>query len=93
MKIGILSILISVSASFSLKDKRRVVKSLLDIIRNKYNVSAAEIDYLDSWRQAGIGFAAISNDSAVVHKVLNKIMEYIESNPEIEVLDSRIEEL
>jgi len=51
---------IEVPGSESLKDKRHVVKSILDTARNKFNVSAAEIDHLDSHKMAGLAFACVA---------------------------------
>ena len=50
----------------SLKDKRQVVKSLLDVIRKKFNVSAVlTLDHLDSHRRAGLAFVCVSNDKSI----------------------------
>jgi len=48
MVVGTLKITLAIPGSDSLKDKRQVVRSLLDVARNKFNVSAAEIDHLDA---------------------------------------------
>lgn len=82
---------IEVPGSESLKDKRHVVKSIVDTTRNKFNVSAAEIDHLDSHKMAGLAFACVSNESAFVNKVLNKVLEHVESNPLCEIVDTRME--
>ena len=82
---------LSVPASNSLKDKRQVVRSILDQIRNKFNVSAAEIDRLDSRRTAGLAFACVSNDAKLVNRMLARILDQVESNPLCEVTDSSLE--
>ncbi len=61
-------ITLEVPGSESLKDKRHVVKSILDTARNKFNVSAAEIDHLDSHKMAGLAFACVANESAFVSR-------------------------
>lgn len=91
MNVGILTIALSVPGSNSLKDKRQVVKSLLDNIRNRFNISAAEVGKLDSHRSAELGFSCVSNDKAVINSVLDKVIDYIESNPLCEIVDSYIE--
>ncbi|MCE5315236.1 DUF503 domain-containing protein [bacterium] len=88
MIIGVLTVDVSVPGSDSLKDKRHVVKSLLDHIRNKFNASAAEVGHLDSHRRAELAFACVSNEQALVNRMLNKILDQIESNPLCEVVDS-----
>ena len=91
MIIGVLTVELLVPGSNSLKDKRQVVKSLLANIRNKFNVSAAEMDNLDSHRRAGLAFACVSNDRNVANSMLDKIMDYIRSNPLCELAGSDME--
>jgi len=91
MVIGVLTVDLLVSDSNSLKDKRQVIKSLLDGIRNKYNVSAAELGGLDTWRRAVIGVACISNDKSVANTVLNKVLAGIEANPRVTVDGCQVE--
>ncbi|HUV03806.1 MAG TPA: DUF503 domain-containing protein [Armatimonadota bacterium] len=91
MIVGVLTVDLLVSDSNSLKDKRQVVKGLLDRIKNRYNVSAAELDGLDTWRRAVIGVACISNDKGVANAVLNKVLAGIEANPRVTVDGCRVE--
>jgi len=88
---GILSVTIEVPGSESLKDKRHVVKSMLDTARNKFHLSAAEIDHLDSHKMAGLAFACVGNEAAFVNMVLNKVLDHMMSNPLCEVVDSSME--
>ena len=85
MVIGVLTVEFLVSDSNSLKDKRQVVKSILDGIRNKHNVSAAELGGLDTWRRAVIGVACISNDRNMANTVLNRVLAGIERDPRVTV--------
>lgn len=91
MVIGVLTVGLMVADSNSLKDKRQVIKSLLDVIRNRYNVSAAELDSLDTWRRAVIGVACISNSQSVANTVLNNVLAGIEANPRVSVDSCDIE--
>lgn len=91
MVVGVLTVELIIPESNSLKDKRQVIKSLLDGIRNRYNVSAAELDALDSWRRAVIGAACISNDRKVANTVLNRVLEGIESNFRVSVTGCQLE--
>ncbi|MCL6630623.1 MAG: DUF503 domain-containing protein, partial [Armatimonadetes bacterium] len=77
--------------SNSLKDKRQVVKSLLDGIRNKFNVSAAEIDALDIWRRTVIGVACVSNDKSFANSVLNKVLDSVNANPRVSIESCQVE--
>ena len=91
MIVGILTIDFVIPDSHSLKDKRQVVKSVVDGIRHKFNVSAAELESLDTWRRAVIGVACISNDKEVANTLLNRVLATIESNPRLSVTDCRLE--
>lgn len=91
MVVGILTMDLLIPESNSLKDKRQVVKSLLDGIRNKYNVSAAEIDALDIWRRTVIGVACVSNDKSFANSVLNKVLDSVNANPRVSVESCQVE--
>ena len=91
MIVGTLTVILFIPGSDSLKDKRRVVRSMLDRIRGRFNASAAEIDLLDSHTTARLGFACVSNDAALVNRMLDKIRSEIESNPLCEVTDTELE--
>jgi uncharacterized protein YlxP (DUF503 family) len=86
MQVGTLVVEISIPGACSLKDKRQVVKSLLDTIRRKYNVSAAEVDHNDIWRSASLGFAVISNERALVGDTLDTVVREIDNELRCEVL-------
>ena len=85
MHIGSLTVTLYLHAAESLKDKRSVIKSLIETTRRKFNVSIAEVDDLDKWRRATIGIACVSNDVQYLNGVLDKVVESLESNPAIEV--------
>jgi hypothetical protein len=91
MHVGTLTITIYLHAAESLKDKRSVVKSLIETTRHKFNVSIAEVDDLDLWRKATIGVACVSNDKQFLNKVLDKVVDSLESNPAIEVGEVELE--
>lgn len=75
----------------SLKGKRKVVKSVKDRIRNKFNVSIAEIDCQDDWKMIVLGIATISNDQKFIHQVLDNVINAIDSMHLAEMLDYKIE--
>jgi len=76
-----------VPASTSLKDKRRVVKSLTSSIRGKFNVSVAEVDYVDLRQRGAVGLSCVSNSSFHARKVLMEIERFIRAHYEIEIVD------
>lgn len=68
--IGVLTLEIHVEDSHSLKDKRHVVKSLKDRLRDRFNVAVAEIDGLDSWQRSVVAAVTVSNDKVRAEQVL-----------------------
>jgi len=85
MRIGTLTLTLLLDGCASLKDKRQVIRSLIEVIRRKFNVSIAEIGDLDLWRRSVIGVACVSNDGAHANRVLDKLLDHIESRPDVEV--------
>jgi uncharacterized protein YlxP (DUF503 family) len=80
MVIGVCTVVLEISASHSLKDKRRVVKSILAKVRNQFNVSIAEVDANDSWQSAVLGVACVSSDAAYAHGLLTRMVEMISNS-------------
>ena len=78
--------------SLSLKAKRRVVKSIIARVGNKFNVSVAEVDDQDAWQLAALGVCYVSNDRRHTNEVLSKVVDFITgSRFEIEILGYEIE--
>ncbi len=75
MPIGSATVEIEIPASVSLKDKRRVVKSVIARLRQRYNLSVAEVDTLDEWHRATLVLVTVANDSGQVHRLLEKAMD------------------
>lgn len=73
MFIGIARFELFIPASTSLKDKRQVLRSVVDGIRKRYNVSIAEVDFQDLWQRAAIGVTCVSGSSAQCVKVMDEI--------------------
>ena len=82
----VLRIDIQAGTSGSLKEKRAVVRHLLDTARHRYRVAAAEVDHLDQWQIAGLAFAAVGSTGAHVGTVLDSVERSVWSHPEILVL-------
>lgn len=91
MVIGILTIALVIPGADSLKDKRQVLKSLIENIRNKFNVSVAEVADNDTWRRATIGIACVSNDRGMANRILDKVVDFAESNPVISIVSVELE--
>ena len=76
-KIGILSLHLHLPGCSSLKDKRRIVKSLIAKMKNKFNVSVAEIDYLDVWQDTEIAVTVVSNNKNKSMEILQSILNWV----------------
>ena len=75
-------------AAHSLKEKRAVVKTILEGARRRFQVSAAETDAQDSWQRAELGFSAISTSTTHVREVVDAVERFVWSFPEVEVVDT-----
>lgn len=73
--------------SYSLKDKRSTVKSLIKRIHNRYNVSIAEVGEQDMLNVSKIGIAITSSSQLIAQQMLDAIIEEIEAHYEIEIFD------
>ena len=91
ISVGILQFTVRLRGCHSLKQKRRVVKSIKDRLRARYNVSVAEIDDLDKWQVGTLGLTACSNDSKHTVAELHKILDQLRKHPEAELIDHQIE--
>lgn len=79
MPVAVAMVEISIPFAHSLKDKRHVVKSIIARLRNRFNVSVAEMEYMDIWQRTVLGIACISNDGKVANSEIDKAINYIES--------------
>ena len=91
MIIGLLSIEIFIPSSTSLKDKRMVLNHIRDKVRKKYNVSVAEVDFLDKWQRSLIGIALVTSQKSFAEEMLIKIFQQLDDDYNFEISQYRIE--
>lgn len=91
MHVGVCQVQLLLPENHSLKGKRRVLKSLIQRLQNKFNLSVAETGFQDNWQQAVLAFSVVSGDSALVNRTLDKILDFIESTGIVVVGDSSLE--
>jgi uncharacterized protein YlxP (DUF503 family) len=72
----------------SLKDKRQVVKHLVEGARHRFAVSAAEVDRQDVWQRAVLGFAVVTSSARLADEVMDDVDRFVWSHPEVEVLSA-----
>lgn len=87
----ILTIRLQLPSVGSLKEKRRILKSMFAKLRNSFNLSIAEVGHNDVLRTATVGAAVVSNEAAFGDKVIAKVIDRIESNPQVIVGDVHTE--
>jgi len=87
----ILNIRLELPSVFSLKEKRRILKSLITRLRNNFNISISEVDNNDVLRTATLGVAIVTNESSFGDKVIAKVVNKIEANPDLIVLEYHTE--
>ena len=91
MIIGLLTLDLHIPEANSLKLKRLVIKSLIDRIKNKFNVSVAEVDANDLWQRSIIGIALVANETQIINKVFEKIKNLISNTHSVELINSTME--
>ena len=84
--VGVLVIEIIIYSSSSLKEKRLVLKSIKDRLRNKYNVAVSEISFHDKWQRSCLGIATVSNQHAHLEESLQQIFRYLDSADSYEIV-------
>ena len=82
---------LNLPAVSSLKEKRRIIKSLISRAQNSFNVSIAEVDENDSHRTAILGAATVANNNRFAQQVMNKLINKIETNHEVILVDYELE--
>ena len=90
MFVGSLRVRLLIRESRSLKDKRQVVRSIKDRLRNAFNVSVSEVDALDHRQLAVLGFAMVGNEARHVKAVLEQILAALRVHPIAELLDHEL---
>ena len=91
MIVGLLTLDLHIFEAHSLKEKRFVIKSLIDRVKSKFNVSVAEVDANDLWQRSVIGIAFVSNETVMVNKVFEQIKNLVLDNHSVELLESQME--
>ena len=80
MVVGVLKLDLFLEGNRSLKDKRKIIRSIFGKVRSKFkNVSISEVGSNDLWQRATVGISIVTNDSPFANSVLNHVFNYIES--------------
>ena len=92
MFVGILRIELYMEGNRSLKDKRQILKSLIQRTKSKFNnISIAEVGSNDLWQKATIGICTISNEKRLVNSLLDQVSDFIDSTGIVEMGTKELE--
>ncbi len=91
MIVGAALVELHVHGSHSLKEKRGVVRSIVQRVRNRFNVSVAEVGGQDTWQRAVIGIVTVGHGATGVRAVLDRVVEFVENVGLAEVTNSDVE--
>ena len=80
-RVGFLTVHLCITDGMTLKDKRQVVRSVLNRTRERFNVAAAEVGCLDTPRRAELAFTAVSNDGRHVREALDAVLKAVNGEP------------
>ena len=91
MHIGVCKIWLRIPQSRSLKAKRRVIKSLVARLKNRFNVAIAEVDALNAHETAVLAAVSVSNDAAHLNGLISRVVTFVETNVDAELVDYKTE--
>ncbi|UCD97511.1 MAG: DUF503 domain-containing protein [Chloroflexota bacterium] len=92
MSLGLLRLHLHLAGCTSLKEKRRRLKPLISRLHREFNISVAEMDFQDSWQEALIACALISNDNGHTQRCLLEVVRWIETSwPDVTLVDDHLE--
>lgn len=87
MVVGIVRVELHLPGAQSLKDKRQVVRSLKERVRERVHASVAEVEYQDLWQRTAIGIVVVAADGGQVREMLNDARRIVDSYLQAQVLD------
>ena len=91
MVVGVRTWDLQLAGCQSLKDKRRVLKSLKDRLHQRFNVSAAEVDHHDAWQRAALACSVVSTERRHAEEVLASCDRLVAGDPLVHVVTSELE--
>jgi uncharacterized protein len=91
MVIGVCRLHLRIPENHSLKEKRHVIRKVIDRVRHRFNVAISEVADNDLWQRAQIGFCTVGNDRRFVNSSLDKIIDFIEKMYVAEVIEKEME--
>ena len=91
MIIGTARIELHIPEVNSLKGKRQIIKSIKERVKNRFNVSIAEVEKQDLWQRTVLGIACVTNEKRAADRILSKVINFIEQNKNLFLTNYEIE--
>lgn len=91
MVVGTLKIEFRLSENRSLKGKRKVVRSMVDKVKSRFNVAIAEVGANDKWQKIELGVCTVGNDRRYVDSSLNHILDFLDSLYVAQIVNTEME--
>lgn len=88
MIVGCCEIELYIYESYSLKDKRMVIKSIIERMKHRYNISISEVGDNDIWNKSYLAFCTVSNNLVHVDKIIQECLDFLQLDDRIEILNS-----
>ncbi|MFN2506883.1 MAG: DUF503 domain-containing protein [Acidimicrobiales bacterium] len=85
MHVAVVELEVHIPQSRSLKEKRAVLRPIVEGIRHRFHLSVAEVDFQDKWQRARIGLAVVAGSYAHANDVVQSVERWVWSRPDIEV--------
>jgi len=86
MIVGIMVLDMHSNSSHSLKEKRKIISSIKEKLKNKYNISIIESDYQDLWQKMQLAIAMVANSKVMVNKAFAQIEDFVALNYPLQIL-------
>ena len=83
MIVGVCKVSMMVPASQSLKDKRMVLRKVKDLVRNKFNVSIAQVSEDDRWQRAVLGISLVGSDRRFAESAMDEVLKFIRGHVQV----------
>ncbi len=91
MFIGACTLRIQLFETHSLKEKRQILRSIIERCKNRFNISVAEVGLFDSWQVSEIGFACVSSEKLHADKVIRNVIRFIDGDGRVEITSHDVE--
>lgn len=93
MVIGICKIKLQIDSAFSLKEKRHIIKSIIERLKSRFNASIAEVELNDTWKSCILGIACVSNEAGHADSMMANIVNFVENDGRAMLVDYTTENL